>query len=68
MLTKFKTPAFLQPMNNTNTQITKVEEINDANVRLTFVDGTTLRMSIKSYKSGSWKKGTNLALVKEVQA
>jgi hypothetical protein len=54
-------------MNKNNSEITKVENINDANVRLTFADGTTLRMGRNAYESGSWKNGTALALVKAVQ-
>ncbi len=52
---------------NTYLEITKVEDINDASVRLTFADGTTLRMSRKAYGSGSWKSGTTPSLVKAVQ-
>ena len=44
--------------------VTNIENLTDGvSVRVHFADGTTLRMSRKSYESGSWKKGTDLRLV-----
>jgi hypothetical protein len=50
-------------MKNTEKEITKVENINDANVRLTFTDGSTLQMARKSYESKSWMRGTSKGLI-----
>lgn len=50
-----------------NSPITKVETITDSEVRLTFADGTTLRMSRHAYESGSWVVGTSKGIWKEVQ-
>lgn len=47
-----------------NTEITSVEALADGvSVKLTFADGTTLRMARRSFESGSWKKGTHPGLV-----
>ena len=53
-------------MKHADSEITKVEAINDSSVRLHFSDGSTLRCSLKAYKSGSWKNGTTLALVRAI--
>jgi len=53
-------------MKATQSDIANVEILNDANVRVTFSDGTTLRMSQVAYENGSWQKGTDIRLVREV--
>ena len=51
----------------TTKQVTKIEEIDDVTIRLTFEDGTTLKMAKKTYENGNWKNGTSAGLVKAVQ-
>ena len=53
-------------MKQNESDIVRIEEINDANIRLHFADGSTLRMARRTFESGSWKRGTDARIVQEI--
>jgi hypothetical protein len=50
-------------MKHTTEDIASIESINDAMIRLHFIDGTTLQMSRKTFESGRWQNGTSRSLI-----
>ena len=49
-----------------NNEISKIENLSETEIRVHFVDGTTLRMARKAFENGSWKRGTDLRLIREI--
>jgi hypothetical protein len=50
-------------MKHAAADIARIEDINDATVRLHFTDGLTMQMSRKAYESGNWQNGTHKGLI-----